>query len=244
MVPLAIQPSRGEIWGSLLKPPCLSSSMSNQTLTSFTHFLTIFLAPFPFPTIATTFIQVFIVSHSCQHKNHLLLPLSLLPHPSHALDSSRVSVKDISNLLLWHTSGSHGILRCSTIKYCAYELEIILLAENTTNLSVYSFKDCIYLNDFLLLNFSTTLNLHPFYCYWYLLAGIKGLQKFYRLKFNSWTNNLIFSLNWEKARTALFWEGKPVLRGMRVQVLLSSNVNLVMLLFRWKIVNSSLGSKA
>ena len=74
MVPLAIQPSRGEIWGSLLKPPCLSSSMSNQTLTSFTHFLTIFLAPFPFPTIATTFIQVFIVSHSCQHKNQLLLP--------------------------------------------------------------------------------------------------------------------------------------------------------------------------
>lgn len=49
------------------------------------------------------------------------------------------------------------------MKYCAYELEIILLAGNTTNLSVYSLKDCIYLNDFLLLNFSTTLNLHPFY---------------------------------------------------------------------------------
>ena len=119
--------------------------MSNQTLTSFTHFLTIFLAPFPFPTIATTFIRVFIVSYPVITITTYCSHCLWLPHPSHALGSSRVS---INWLLLWQTPGSHGILGGSTIKYCAYELEIILLAENTTNLSVYSLQDCIYLNDF------------------------------------------------------------------------------------------------
>lgn len=80
--------------------------------------------------------------------------------------------------------------------------------------------DCIYLNGFLFPNFSTTLNLVLFIDYWHLLADVKDLRKFYRRKFNNWTHNLIFSLNWEKTMTAWFWEGTPILHEISVQELL------------------------
>lgn len=83
-------------------------------------------------------------------------------------------------------------------------LEIILLAGNTTNLSVYSLKDCIYLNDFLL----------EFFYYFKLTSFLliidtcwqasKVYRNFIEENLTVEQITLFFPLNWEKTRTALF----------------------------------------